>query len=526
MSASQDKKRRTEERGLGTERRQIAAEKEAKERRKSKRKWVAGTIAIVLLLALIIVGNSNLFYTQQTAVKIGDTSYSIADVNYYYKNAYYNFYNNYYSYISYFGLDTSKALDEQEYTMSDEYDTWRDYFLASALDSLTEITALYQAAQAAGVTLSEEEQASVDSEIASIESSATEYGYSSVNKYLAAMYGYGVTEKVVRSLMEQSALASAYAESQYNGYTYTDEEIKAAYAENANDYDTFNYMYYLVSADKVESTDDEGNTTSATTDETMAAAQATAEQIAAAATDADSFTAAVAEYGAGTAVTDDDGNETGEVTPAEPTTVTDSAGSNASGYPFADWLYDSARAENDVTTAESEDSGYYVVLFQSRAVNDYNTVSVRHILIQPTDSDDDSSISDEEKATAETSINEIYDEWKSGDATEESFAALANEKSEDTGSNTNGGLYENIYKGQMVTEFNDWCFDESRQSGDTGIVYNENTGYHLIYFVGEGELYCDYLADQLLRGDDYDAWEQELLAGYTAEQCHAIRYVK
>ena len=48
--------------------------------------------------------------------------------------------------------------------------------------------------------------------------------------------------------------------------------------------------------------------------------------------------------------------------------------------------------------------------------------------------------------------------------------------SADTGSNTNGGLYTEVYQGQMVTEFNDWCFDESRQPGDTGIVYNEG-GY-------------------------------------------------
>ena len=55
----------------------------------------------------------------------------------------------------------------------------------------------------------------------------------------------------------------------------------------------------------------------------------------------------------------------------------------------------------------------------------------------------------------------------SGDATEDSFAALANEKSDD-GNGTTGGLYENVYPGQMVSSFNDWCFDESRQTGNTG----------------------------------------------------------
>ena len=34
---------------------------------------------------------------------------------------------------------------------------------------------------------------------------------------------------------------------------------------------------------------------------------------------------------------------------------------------------------------------------------------------------------------------------------------------------SSGGLYTDIYRGQMVSEFEDWCFDPSRQAGDTGI---------------------------------------------------------
>ena len=47
MSASQDKKRRTDERALGTERRQVASQKEAKERKQSKIKWTVGSIIVV-----------------------------------------------------------------------------------------------------------------------------------------------------------------------------------------------------------------------------------------------------------------------------------------------------------------------------------------------------------------------------------------------------------------------------------------------------------------------------------------------
>ena len=71
---------------------------------------------------------------------------------------------------------------------------------------------------------------------------------------------------------------------------------------------------------------------------------------------------------------------------------------------------------------------------------------------------------------------EILAEFNSGDKTEDSFAELANKYSEDEGSNTNGGLYENIAKGQMVQEFNDFCFADHK-AGDTGIVYGESSSY-------------------------------------------------
>ena len=101
MSASQDKKRRTEERALGTERRQVASQKEAKERKQSKIKWTVGSIIVVLLVAAILIGNSSLFYTARPALQVGDVKYSSAEVNYAYRTAYLSFCNQYGSYLTY-----------------------------------------------------------------------------------------------------------------------------------------------------------------------------------------------------------------------------------------------------------------------------------------------------------------------------------------------------------------------------------------------------------------------------------------
>jgi len=115
-------------------------------------------------------------------------------------------------------------------------------------------------------------------------------------------------------------------------------------------------------------------------------------------------------------------------------------------------------------------------------------VDVRHILIMPeggTLSEDGktTTYSDEEWEACRAKAQAIYDEWLNGEKTEDSFGALANEKSQDQdGKVTNGGLYENVSKGQMVTEFNDWIFADMRNPGDHGLVKTEY-GYHVMYFV-------------------------------------------
>lgn len=114
-------------------------------------------------------------------------------------------------------------------------------------------------------------------------------------------------------------------------------------------------------------------------------------------------------------------------------------------------------------------------------------VDVRHILICPeggelNEETNETVYTQEEWDACLEKTQAVYDAWKAGDADEESFAALANEKSEDGGSNTSGGLYSGITKETSFVEpFLNWCMDENRKVGDTGIVQSE-FGYHIMYF--------------------------------------------
>lgn len=151
-------------------------------------------------------------------------------------------------------------------------------------------------------------------------------------------------------------------------------------------------------------------------------------------------------------------------------------------------------------------------------------VDVRHILVMPkadeasqeeaADSAEEATptFSDEAWAACEQEAQAILDSWLAGEKTEESFAALANEKSEDPGSNNAGGLYENVYEGQMVEPFEKWCFDESRKEGDTGLV-KTNYGYHIMYFVGGAPQWMHY-AERDWRSTEIGEMLAELAENY------------
>ena len=534
MSASQDKKKRTQQRAEGTERRQVAAQKQNAEKKKERIRWTIGGILIALLIVGILLGNSSLFY-RQSALKVGDQTFSAAQVNYYANTAYQNWYSQYGSMLQYMVEDPNQPIKTQKCTMSDEYETWGDYFIGTAKESLKQIVAMSEAAEAEGMSLTDEELASIDEQIDEIKSNAKTAGFGSGAKYLQALFGQGATESIVRQEMQRSMLASNYATAKQESFTYTDDELAAEYKEHADEYDVFNGMYYYVAAEtvEVEGEGEDAEPTEETTEETMAAAKKTADEIEKAVAEADAakkaeaFTKAVAELGTPVAETDSEGNETGVTTPAEPQTMENVAGSSVSYQGFADWMTDASRKAGDSTVYEQENGGYYVVLFQSRETEDYDTVNVRHILVRPTDADSDGTISDDEKAEAEARMADIQKEWEAGEQTEDAFAALANEYSEDPGSNSNGGLYENVYKNQMVSEFNDFCFADGRKAGDLELVYNENTGYHLIYFVGTGMPYTDYIAQNLLRSEDFSAWQEEFMADWedAVTELRGMKYV-
>ena len=580
MSASTEKKNRQAAREAGTDKKTLAAQAEAKKKARSKLRWTLGTIGVVILIAAILFLNSSFLYTGTTALTIGGEGFSPARVSYSYANQYYTWANQYGSYASLFGLDTSAGiagLGSQSCPML-EGGTWRDYFLDAASQELTQTKALLDYAAEKSITLDEDEIAQVDAGFEGLDEYVKGLGYGSVDKFFAASYGTGVTKALVRQAGLDSALASKVLTQMSDSFQYTDAELEEYYKGLEGASDIFGLAYYYVAAETVETTAEDGTASSAPTEETLAAAKATADAILAAyesgfapagpvtgdepvtgeaAADDKAVTGeAAAEDKAVTGETAaEDKAVTGETAAedeaAEPLRFGDAAmdaaadrfdeavasqvdgarstrssttkGSSLGAY--KDWMTGS-RQLGDAAVIENDGSGYYVVLFLSRDDNHYPLAQVRHILVKA-EADESGAYTEEAKAAAREKAEEIYAQWQAGDKTEDSFAALANEMSEDAGSNTRGGLYDAVAKNQMVKEFDAFCF-EGHKPGDTAIVYGETSsyaGYHIMYYVGEGQLYSDYIAESAMRSEALQAWLTELSSGYEAVTGFGYRLV-
>lgn len=134
-----------------------------------------------------------------------------------------------------------------------------------------------------------------------------------------------------------------------------------------------------------------------------------------------------------------------------------------------------------------------------------NLMDVRHILIAveggTEDEDGDTIYSQEEWDTCKAEAQALMDQWLEGEATEERFAQLAAEYSEDAGSNTKGGLYTSLNEESgFVPEFIEWYMDESRQPGDYGLLQTDY-GYHVMYFSASEAQWIRTCREALLKED-------------------------
>lgn len=497
------------------------AQNAPKQKQSNSKAWKIFGRVVAVVVCLLVVGGAawGIIFTTGvlqrglTAVTVGDFKVSALEFNMYYTDILSNLMNTYAQY----GMDTENL----EIQMYDEERTFADYIRDSATSQLTETYVLYNEALANGYDYENDVygQALYSSSMSQFEDAAATYEMEP-EALIKAIYGNQMKLSDFEAFLTRRTTAQGYAKQLEDGLTMTDEEIENYYNENKDNYDDVSYRYFTFPYETVTYTEPaegetlaEGDPTSeeeatAMTEENRAAAEELANEMLDRITDEQSFIDLALEYA----------SEEDKEKYSEDDATLVSNGSASSTSPLAEWYKDPGRKAGDTAVIDNENSGYTVAYYLSRERDESRTVNIRHILFQTetaaSDATEEELAAVEEANAAQQELaQQVYDEWLAGDQSEDSFAALAREYSAD-GNAPEGGIYENVYEGQMVTEFNDWIFDSSRRSGDSDIV-ETSYGYHIIYFIGDGLPRWQSEVETDLLTEKYDALYSSLVQNYT-----------
>ncbi|MGN1147385.1 MAG: hypothetical protein ACI4TB_03120 [Lachnospiraceae bacterium] len=414
-------------------------EEELKAQKQKKINRIVGiVVAAVIVIGLVSVPVRKFIATHSTYITVGGHDITQAEFDYYYNMAASDYINTYGSYLSYMGLDIYGDFASQAYsdTMS-----WKDYFEQLAVDSIRQNKALVDAAAAEGFTYdpsAEYEQFAQAVKDAASEASMT------LGKYYKATFGQYATVSNIKSYIEEGYLATAYYKAVAESKEPSVEEIQAYYNENTASYDSVDFLLTEVAAEIPEAqagTDADGNATTVepTEEEIQAAMDAAKEQ-------ADAALEVIAEEGTA---------QTGKL-------------KSSISYRYSDWLFDEARAEGDTTIVEDTDNHkYYVLMFQKRYLDESATATVRAIM------------------TTTGNGDVILTEWEAAGGTEDAFISMVEKYSEDTSTNTSGGLYEELKKSSIDSTLGDWIFSTDRKAGDT-VTITEDTYTYVFYYIAAG----------------------------------------
>ncbi|MBQ8254779.1 MAG: peptidyl-prolyl cis-trans isomerase [Clostridia bacterium] len=466
----------------------------------------------------------------------------------------YDYVGQYGSYMSQQGYNPNLGLLNQttQYTSGNSSMTWYKYFCGLAESKLNEYVSFASAQLAAAAekkgsavtideVLTKEDKDQINDYMKDLKEHALSSGYGGVNKFLSAVYAPGVTEGALRRYLKIEALAYAYVEDYLDSLTYTDEQLTEYRDDNPDSFKKIDYVYYTFTETYAK------DATTEQKQEAYAKAKAAAEAFVAEHKTVESFKDGIYELEkakkeasttTGATTTAATTGNTEEDIAAEKeslvkkytstgvlynTTKAEAADTKA----YYEWAYSTDRVANDTyvqeVKASNGDLSYTVYIIEKGVyIDEYDSQSVRHILFD-IDTSLKGTVLEKAYEAAKKEAEKVLEEYNKGDKTAEKFGELAKEHTADS-NGEDGGLYENVLKGQMVTEFEDWIYSADRTEGETGLVKTEY-GYHLMYYVGKGKTAWKVTAESGLKNEDYEKHLEELNEKYELEYDYEAMFI-
>ena len=505
--------------------------------------FIGVAVLCVVALVFFILTNTGILQRNTTAMSVSDgkvsEEFSAAYMDILYYNVRADILSQYYYYLYMYGYPLDSRLDALP-CIFDNTVSFRDYFLKQAET---------QALQMMVLTLKGEEEGFKPENPNGWEEMMTELkevaeeNKLSVEKYVKQAYGKALNVETMESYYKMNYYASQYYEKIFEK-DYTAEQKDEFYKKNKNDYDVFDvYVYgftyktYTYTAPKDGETVKDGEPKSKEeaekmTEESKKKAEADAKLFLKRLQNGEAFDVIAKEY---FDIKAKEEAKEGEDPATFETALKDDEKLTSFATAIQTWLKHADRKAGDKdTVTDSTNKTYYVVEYVGRKINPAQAASVRHILLGYKELQEiPENATAEKKAEIEAENKEIEEynkkqkekaekllkDWKAGKADEDSFAALVKDNSEDTGSVNNGGLYEKFAQGDMVEEFDKWCFDENRKKGDTDLVETEY-GMHIMYFVSADGDYVQHVQLNDMRTEDYNNWYTEACKAFHVKYHH------
>ena len=324
--------------------------------------------------------------------------------------------------------------------------------------------------------------------------------FSSVNQYLAAVYGTGMSVSTFKQIVADQSMTQEY-EQYLRQFTFapTQEELDKAYDENTNGFTTVNFNGYLFDSETFG--DD---------------AEKYAEAVAAAAKDSETFNTAIIEQ-----IGEDVAESIGFTVEANTSYFSSVSRTSIEGEAFPEGLEEFAFDTANVGKAkviEFKDKGWYVALLDKVDDKTDPTFSYREIvLVNEYASEEDAK---ESKIVSECDkLEKQAEEIKAGITDELSFVSAVKKYTENydaiaTGGYTSGvssDVYQTEYTAENVVSFGAWIADPARQHGDMLIVReSDNSKVTLYYFDESVPEWADTVSGDIISAKVND-WSQTAL---------------
>ncbi len=469
--------------------------------------------AVVVFFALIVIGYfiyiSGLLPKVMTGVKITTTTpegvtqtidnISVAETNYHY-------YQVLSSYMNYGIISSTMDVDAVYDTTNNK--TYRQLILDQAANELMNSTIVNQEAENMGYLPHSGASRYADLSLESAAQTAELYGFGSVEQYLQALYGKGMSSRVLRNCLERQCLTQEY-ENYVRQFLFTvsEEELNAAFEANPTVYQRVDFDYYFFAGEM----DEEGNYD-------VTEAVANANDVIDGATDSDTFADLVVGI---------IGEETAELAGfSEDYNPTHAEGYTSSSADMiteglSEFLFDDARVEGDTIVIETE-QGAYAVLFGSRYVNEESTATYRTLTLyndaaREADATPESIQAglDQTLAEANAIVATPMDAITFADAVKTNSDSVSEIITAGYNDGTAASRFESTEDYPLTDReiaLGNWLFDPARVQGDTLVLASDDSSYVTVYYFENVVPEWMYTARTQLVTGYVNSWSNDILS--------------